>query len=83
MFSDFTVFEGLFCHTDESPREEEGQASQQGTAGGLTAVSDLGTPESGPKAWFISHSTPSASLELNKEHLTRHGLSNLNGWSIL
>lgn len=49
MFSDFTVFEGLFCHTDESAREEEGQASQQGTAGGLTAVSDLGTPESGPK----------------------------------
>lgn len=43
------MFESLFCHTDESAREEEEQASQQGTAGGLNAIGDLETPETGLK----------------------------------
>lgn len=43
------MVEGIFCHTDESAREEEEQASQQGAAGILTAIGDLGTPESGKK----------------------------------
>lgn len=37
MLAILTVFEGVLCPTDESAREKEGQASQQGTAAGLTA----------------------------------------------
>ncbi len=78
----YVLIEHLFCHTDsareESARKGEEQASQQGTA-----ISDLGTISDLAQGKPIYHNTPSASLELSKEPLTRIGLSSLNGWSTL